>query len=85
MVKPKELKRKRTAKAILSLENKESMPLAALPKNCSPAPVIEPDKPALFPDCNKTVAIKPSELIIRTTIIKMVMYFTSLKGLKLLC
>jgi hypothetical protein len=80
IVSPRELKRNRTANAMLNLENSPSKPLAALPKNCSPAPVIDPDKPALLPDCKRTVAINPIELILKTIMINMVMFSPPLKA-----
>jgi len=69
-VNPKELSKNNMAKTIPNLEKKLSNPLALVfPKNCSPAPAMEPDNPALLPDCKRTVAIKPNELMIKTTII----------------
>jgi hypothetical protein len=74
MVNPSELSKNNVANAIPNLEKRLSMPLAfVLPKNCSPAPAIEPDKPALLPDCKRTVEISPMELIIRIIIIAIVM------------
>lgn len=49
--------------------NKSSNPFF-LPNNCSAPPAIAPDMPALLPDCNNTVAIKPNAAITCSTVIK---------------
>jgi hypothetical protein len=64
---PKELSKKTAAQPALNLPKSSSIPFF-LPKNDSPAPAIAPDKPALRPDWRRTVAIKPKELIIKSTI-----------------
>lgn len=51
-------------KAAEAFANWSSMPF--LPKNVSAPPLMEPDKPALRPDCSKTVAITPRQQIICT-------------------
>ena len=56
---------KTTANIFDHVANLSSIPF--ITKKVSAPPVIAPDKPALFPDCSKTVAIKPIAEI--TTII----------------
>jgi hypothetical protein len=54
--------KKSTASTVVTRAKTASIPRAFFcPKSCSAPPEIAPDKPALFPDCNNTIAISPIE------------------------
>lgn len=53
---------------IVSFDKSASMPPALPPNTVSAAPPMEPPMPALLPDCNTIVAIKPTAIIASITI-----------------
>ena len=56
-------KPKRIPKIIVARAKNWSKPLALPPKRLSAPPPMEPDNPALFPDCITTLAIKATQMI----------------------
>lgn len=65
-----------TAATVVHLLNKASIVLPLfLPKKVSAPPAIEPDNPALFPDCKRTIAINETATMI-WTMVKNIVIFT---------
>lgn len=54
---------KAAPKAMVTFANNSSKPFFFPPNNVSAPPAIDPDNPALFPDCRTTVAINAIAII----------------------